>query len=87
VKRRAFIAALGGAAAWPLAALGQQGERKDQTRRIGMLLGATEERDPEAQARIAAFRRGLEALGWYEGRNIHIDYRFGGGTPTVFGPK
>jgi putative tryptophan/tyrosine transport system substrate-binding protein len=80
MRRREFIAGLGGAAAWPLVARAQQAERNDQTRHIGVLLGATEERDPEAQARIAAFRRGLEALGWYEGRNIHIDYRFGGGN-------
>jgi len=44
-----------------------------------VLLGAVEERDPESQARIAAFREGLEALGWIEDRNIHVDYRFGGG--------
>jgi putative tryptophan/tyrosine transport system substrate-binding protein len=79
VRRREFIAGLGGAAAWPLMARAQQDERNNQTRRIDVLLGATEERDPEAQARIAALRRGLEALGWYEGRNIRIDYHFGGG--------
>jgi putative ABC transport system substrate-binding protein len=75
-KRRTFIAALGGAAAWPIAARAQS-ERKG--RRIAVLLGAVEERDPESQARIAAFREGLEALGWIEDRNIHVDYRFGGG--------
>ena len=63
MKRRAFIAGLGGAAAWPVVARAQQPERKDQGRRIGVLLGAMEEHDPEAQARIAAFRDGLEALG------------------------
>ena len=58
----------------------QQIEKQDQARRISVLLGAVEERDPEAQARIAAFREGLELLGWIEGRNIHVDYRFGGGN-------
>jgi putative tryptophan/tyrosine transport system substrate-binding protein len=48
-------------------------------RRIGLLLGATEEHDPESQSRITAFRQGLEALGWSEGRNIRIDSRFAGG--------
>jgi len=76
MRRRAFIALLGGAAAaWPLAAHAQQGER---VRRIGMLLGIAEN-DLEAQSRIAAFRKGLRDLGWVEGRNVHIDYRFAAG--------
>ena len=80
MRRREFIAGLGGAVAtWPLIARAQQSGQSDRTRRIGVLLGSTEERDPESQARIAAFRGGLEALGWSEGRNIQIDYRFGGG--------
>jgi putative ABC transport system substrate-binding protein len=79
MNRRTFIAALGGAAAWPIVARAQS-ERSDRARRIGVLLGAVEERDPEAQARIAAFREGLEALGWIEGRNIYVEYRFGGGN-------
>src|SRR5262245_9054440 len=59
--RRKFLATLGGAAvAWPLAARAQQPERM---RRIGFLHGLVEN-DPEAQARIKAFRQGLEALGW-----------------------
>jgi putative ABC transport system substrate-binding protein len=48
-------------------------------RRIGVFIAPTEENDPESQVRITAFRQGLEALGWTEGRNIRIDYRFGGG--------
>ena len=48
-------------------------------RRIGLLAGSTEEHDPQSQVRIMAFRDGLEALGWIEGRNIRIDYRFAGG--------
>jgi len=43
------------------------------------LVGAATEHDPESEARIAAFRRGLEELGWVDGRNIRIDYRFAGG--------
>jgi putative tryptophan/tyrosine transport system substrate-binding protein len=71
-RRRDFITLLGGAAAWPLAARGHQPERM---RRIGVLIGAIET-DPESQARIAAFKEGLQALGWTDGRNVHIDYRF-----------
>jgi ABC-type uncharacterized transport system substrate-binding protein len=62
----------GAAAAWPLAARAQQGER---TRRIGILLGISEN-DLEAQSRVAAFRKGLRDLGWIEGRNVQINYRF-----------
>jgi putative ABC transport system substrate-binding protein len=79
MKRRAFIAGLGSAAAWPFLASAQQSERKDQMRRIAVLLGAVEEHDPESQARIAAFREGLEASGWIEDQNIRVEYRFGGG--------
>jgi putative tryptophan/tyrosine transport system substrate-binding protein len=76
VKRRAFITLLGGAAAaWPLAARAQQQERM---RRIVFLHGIAEN-DPEAQARVVAFRQGLEALGWVEHRNIQIEQRFSGG--------
>ena len=72
MKRREFITLLGGAAAWPLAARAQQGERM---RRIGVLAGLVED-DPEMTARLAEFRQGLEKRGWSEGRNVHIDYRF-----------
>jgi len=79
MKRRTFITLLGGAAAgWPQAARAQQAER---VRRIGLLQGLAES-DPEAQARNVAFRQALEALGWTEGRNIRIDYRFAGGDPA-----
>ena len=75
MKRREFISLLGGAAAgWPLAASAQQ---TGQMKRIGMLMGNAEN-DPEGQARIAALRQGLEKLGWIEGRNIKIDYRWAG---------
>jgi putative tryptophan/tyrosine transport system substrate-binding protein len=72
MKRREFITLLGGAAAWPLAARAQQGERM---RRIGVLMSLTED-DPQAKARLVAFRQELARRGWSEDRNIHIDYRF-----------
>ena len=74
LRRREFITLLGGAAAaWPLAARSQQGERM---RRIGVLVPFPES-EPVAQARVAAFREGLQKLGWTEGRNIRIDTRWG----------
>ena len=79
MKRREFITLLAGAAAaWPLAARGQQGER---VRRIGMLLGFAES-DPESPSRLSAFRHGLDRLGWKEGQNARIEYRWGAGDPT-----
>jgi putative tryptophan/tyrosine transport system substrate-binding protein len=76
LKRREFITLLGGAAAaWPLAARAQQGERM---RRIGVFFpGAAD--DPEYQARNAAFLQGLGELGWTDGRNVRIDTRWGTG--------
>jgi putative ABC transport system substrate-binding protein len=74
-KRREFITLLGGAAAaWPLAARAQQAERM---RRISFLSGGLNPGDPDAQASITAFQRGLEPLGWSVGRNVRIDYRWG----------
>jgi putative ABC transport system substrate-binding protein len=73
MKRRQFITLLGGAtAAWPLAARAQQ---PDGVRQIGVLMGYAES-DSDAQARVAAFRDGLQKLGWAEGRNIRIDTRW-----------
>jgi putative ABC transport system substrate-binding protein len=73
MRRRDFIALAGGAAAaWPLAARAQQ---PYGIRRIGVLM-AIAENDPEGQARVAAFREGLQKLGWTEGRNIRIDTRW-----------
>jgi putative ABC transport system substrate-binding protein len=72
VKRRDFIAVLGGAAAWPVAARAQQANR---VRRIGVLVGVAED-DPETKTRLAAFREGLDGLGWSEGGNVRLDYRF-----------
>ena len=75
MKRREFISLIGGAVAWPLAARAQQGERM---RRIGVLLNSAPD-DPDAQARLAALRQGLQQLGWIEGRNLQIDARWGAG--------
>jgi putative ABC transport system substrate-binding protein len=73
MKRREFITLLGGAAAaWPLAARAQQGDRM---RRVGVFMPLTAD-DPVGQARIAALREGLERLGWTEGRNIRMDTRW-----------
>jgi putative ABC transport system substrate-binding protein len=72
MKRREFIPLLAGAAAWPLAARAQQGERM---KRLGILM-AYPEGDQEGQAFLAAFREEFEKLGWMEGRNIWIDTRW-----------
>jgi DNA-binding LacI/PurR family transcriptional regulator len=75
VKRREFIALLGGAVAQPFAARAQQGER---ARRIAVLMNNAEN-DPEGQMRAAAFRQGLQALGWTEGKNVGIDWHWTAG--------
>jgi putative ABC transport system substrate-binding protein len=80
VRRREVIALLGGAAAaWPAAARAQQGER---VRRIGVLW-AIAESDPDAQLRVKAFEAGLRELGWMEGRNLRIDYRWSPGDANL----
>jgi putative ABC transport system substrate-binding protein len=71
VKRRAFIAALGGAAAWPVVARAQP----ERMPRIGVLMASAAD-DSESQARIAAFLQGLGQLGWADGRNVRIDTRW-----------
>jgi len=75
MRRRDLITLLGGAAAWPLAASAQG----DRVRRVGVLISSGE-RDPETQLRVGAFREGLQKLGWAEGRNLQIDYRWGAGS-------
>ena len=76
MKRREFIALLGGAAAaWPLAVRAQQ---PSQMRRIGMLTGFSSD-DPGGQARLTAFAQGLQQLGWTVGRNVRIETRWGAG--------
>src|SRR6266700_1579587 len=77
MERREFITLLGGAAvAWPLAVRAQQPERM---RRIGVLMNLAED-DPESPIRLAAFVRGLQELGWTDGRNVRIDTRWGAGN-------
>ena len=80
MRRRQFITLLGGVAAWPLALQAQQTER---VRRIGVLMNLAGS-DPEGKARISALVQGLEALGWVEGRNVTIDYRWGAGDAGLF---
>src|SRR6516165_6100320 len=76
MQRRSFITLLGGAVvARPLTARAQ---RPDVMRRIGAFAGI--EDDAEGQARFAAFVQGLRQLGWADGRNVRIDYRWGGGN-------
>ena len=72
MKRRDFVTLLCGAAAWPLAARAQQGERM---RRIGVLMTFAEG-DPEAKRRIVALRDALETMGWTEGKNLRIEFRW-----------
>jgi ABC-type uncharacterized transport system substrate-binding protein len=72
MRRRAFISLIGAAAAWPLAARAQQGERM---RRIGVLMPAAAD-DPVIQARVGAFLQGLALLGWTIGRNVRVDTRW-----------
>src|SRR5215468_5153829 len=74
MRRREFITLLGSTAAWPLAARGQQ---LDRVQRVSVLMGPAEN-DPEAQSEIAAFRQGLQKLGW-TGRNVRIAYRWAAG--------
>jgi putative tryptophan/tyrosine transport system substrate-binding protein len=72
MKRREFIAGLGGAAAWPLVVRAQQGER---VRRIGVLMGSALT-EAEQQSYLAAFVQGLRQLGWTEGQNLRMDVRW-----------
>jgi putative ABC transport system substrate-binding protein len=77
MKRREFIAGLGSAAALPLAARAQQGDR---VRRIGVIMGPPQdENDPEGKRRYSAFIQTLADLGWTDGRNVRMDLRWGGG--------
>jgi ABC-type uncharacterized transport system substrate-binding protein len=81
VKRRDFIALLGGAAAWPVAARAQQGERM---RRVGVLMNTSAD-DPNTPTYVAALSQGLQELGWLVGRNLQIDYRWVAGDSSRAG--
>jgi ABC-type uncharacterized transport system substrate-binding protein len=78
MRRRDLISLLGGAAAWPLVANAQQGERM---RRIGILMHTASD-EPESQARVAAFLQGLQETGWAVGRNVRIDTRWSAAERT-----
>ena len=73
IRRREFIAGLGGAAAWPIAARAQQSNRM---RRIGVLMPG-DENDPLAKSEVSAFTQALAGLGWTDGRNVRMDLRWG----------
>src|SRR5215471_11185155 len=80
IRRRDFITTLvGGAAAWPLAAWAQHGER---VRRIGVFM-ASDENDPESKRRVSAFTQALAGLGWTDGRNVRMDLRAGSDTDRI----
>ena len=79
VRRRGFIAALGGAAAWPLA----HAQQPERVRRVGWLV-PWPENDPLAQASAKSFAHALEQFGWIEGKSIRIDHRFAAGDPALY---
>ena len=77
MRRREFIAALGGAATFALAA---RADDADRVRRVGMLIYGTED-DPVTVTRVNGLREGLRKLDWVEGRNLQMDFRFGAADP------
>ena len=81
IRRREFITLLSGAAAWPLAAKAQQAGRMH---RIGVLLPSAAN-DPESMSRVTAFLQGLQELGWTDGRNVRIEFRWGAGDAEQYG--
>jgi putative ABC transport system substrate-binding protein len=79
VRRREFITLLGGAAAWPLAARGQESVR---ARRVGVLMNSAAT-DATYQSYLAAFTEALHQLGWIEGQNLRIDVRWSAGDAAL----
>jgi putative ABC transport system substrate-binding protein len=73
VRRRQFIALVGGAAAWPLTARAQQPKR---IRHVAVLMGASD--GPQGQSWIAGFQQSLGELGWLDGRNVQVNVHWGG---------
>jgi putative ABC transport system substrate-binding protein len=80
MKRREFIAGLGSAAAWPVVAWSQQ---SDRMRRIGVLMYVSTN-DPIGRSDIATFQQSLRELGWIEGHNVRVDYRWSAGDANRF---
>ena len=80
MRRREFLGGLCSVVAWPLTAVAQQTSR---TPRVAVLI-AGEETDRDVQARLSGLTQGLERLGWKDGRNIQVDYRFAEGRPDRF---
>src|SRR5262252_9938706 len=76
MRRREFITLLGGAAVWPLAAHAQQ---PDRVKRLGVLWGLAEN-DNVYEPYLSAFKQQLQSLGWIDGRNVQVEYRFTGGV-------
>jgi putative tryptophan/tyrosine transport system substrate-binding protein len=76
MRRRAFIAGLGGVAAWPLVARAQQ---NGQVRRVGVLM-SVEEDNPDGKTQLSRFTEGLAETGWIDGRNLHMEVRWGEAT-------
>jgi hypothetical protein len=83
IGRREFIVGLGSAAAWPVVARAQQGDR---VRRIGVLLPFNEN-DPVIKLRVSVFTQALADLGWTDGRNVRMDVRWAGGDPIGYKPS
>jgi putative ABC transport system substrate-binding protein len=80
MRRRQFIVGLGSVAGWPLVARAQQAKRM---RRIGVLMTLPAD-DPETLQRMAAFKQGLQELGWTEGRNVQFDFRSGSANADLY---
>src|SRR4051812_24745891 len=81
MRRRELVGLLGTAiAGWPVAA---HAEQRASVRRIALLMGVAET-DPEGQARLRSFQRGLAEAGWVEGHNLHMELRWGAGKPEAF---
>lgn len=78
MKRREFVATLVGTAAWPLVTLAQQADR---IRKIAVILGVAD--DAEGHARLGALKKGMETLGWFEGRNAHFEVRYTAAKPEI----
>src|SRR5712675_2771970 len=78
MRRREFIAGISGTAALAASAVGARAQQRERPRRVAALLNLTS-RDPEAQARLAAFLQGMQEEGWRVGGNLRVDIRWGDG--------